>query len=281
VTHGPGYQSSMVIPYSYGMQCANEKPGKALTIEEMAEVNCTHRRDCDMVNGDALLMAGYLCHWCLPDVCSLTDQYCENIADLTNVTGLNPAKASLKCHDFPTPAPTPVPTTQVPDRSVVGVLTVEAEAETPLASLEEVVAIAAARAYDVERARVSILRSAGRRAQGTAVFEVRYRVAGATEAVPGGVTAHFDAVAAELGVVATVLDEEVELMCEGDVPCEDEENASTFPTSTLIGVVAGLAAFLGLCALVRCARMKRPQMDEVKPAQQEVKPALQEVRAAP
>lgn len=84
--------------------------------------------------------------------------------------------------------------------------------------------------------------------------------------------AHFDAVAEELGVVATVLGEEVEVMCEGDVPCEP--SAPTFPTSTLIAVVAGLAALLGLGALVRCVR-KRPQTDEVKPAPQ----ATVEVRA--
>ena len=52
-----------------------------------------------MVNGDALLMAGYLCHYCLPDICRSSGQKCVNIADLTGVTGLNPAKASLECRD--------------------------------------------------------------------------------------------------------------------------------------------------------------------------------------
>ena len=57
-------------------------------------------------------------------------------------------------------------------------------------------------------------------------------------------------------------------MCEGDVPCEPSEgDAPAFPTSTLIAIVAGLAALLGLGALVRCVR-KRPQTDEVKPAPQ-------------
>jgi len=38
---------------------------------------CPDREDCAAVNGDALLMAGYLCHPCLPNMCGL--QACENI----------------------------------------------------------------------------------------------------------------------------------------------------------------------------------------------------------
>jgi hypothetical protein len=75
VSHGPGYQSSMVIPFAYGKHCEGFAPG-----EDPGRVDlttCPDREDCAAVNGDALLMAGYLCHPCLPNMCGL--QACENI----------------------------------------------------------------------------------------------------------------------------------------------------------------------------------------------------------
>lgn len=75
VLHGPGYQSSMVIPFSYGKHCSGFDPGQE--VEGLDMTACPDRLDCDEVNGDALLMAGYLCHPCLPNMCFSSD--CENL----------------------------------------------------------------------------------------------------------------------------------------------------------------------------------------------------------
>merc|ERR1719253_1448829 len=75
VSHGPGYQSSMVIPFSYGKHCRGFAPGEDPGGLDLT--TCPDREDCAAVNGDALLMAGYLCHPCLSNMCGL--QACWNI----------------------------------------------------------------------------------------------------------------------------------------------------------------------------------------------------------
>lgn len=73
VTHGPGYQSAMVIKHSYGKNCTGFEPGE--DVEETGNLTtvdvfrCPDRTDCESVNGDAILMAGYLCHPCIPNPC--------------------------------------------------------------------------------------------------------------------------------------------------------------------------------------------------------------------
>jgi hypothetical protein len=73
VMHGPGYQNPMVIKYSYGKHCAGFSPGQdleAIGAKTLAELfMCPDRLDCNEVNGDAILMAGYLCHPCIPNPC--------------------------------------------------------------------------------------------------------------------------------------------------------------------------------------------------------------------
>merc|ERR1712054_126775 len=76
VTHGPGYQNSMVIPHSYGKNCTNLTPGAR--VNNSAAMLCPDRTDCENVNNDALLMSGYLCHPCLPNICD-ADEICINI----------------------------------------------------------------------------------------------------------------------------------------------------------------------------------------------------------
>ena len=96
VTHGPGYQNSMVIPHSYGKNCTDLTPGAP--VDKTAALLCPDRTDCDNVNNDALLMSGYLCHPCLPDICSV-DEYCVNIPykgmTCASRTPLNAAPAEI------------------------------------------------------------------------------------------------------------------------------------------------------------------------------------------
>jgi hypothetical protein len=65
----------MVIPHSYGKHCAYKSPGAA--VDNATALTCNDRLDCWNVNNDALLMSGYLCHPCLPNMCG--DDLCINI----------------------------------------------------------------------------------------------------------------------------------------------------------------------------------------------------------
>ena len=76
VTHGPGYQNTMVIPHSYGKNCSMLSPGVA--VNKSDALLCPDRTDCVNVNNDALLMSGYLCHPCLPNICD-ADEICINL----------------------------------------------------------------------------------------------------------------------------------------------------------------------------------------------------------
>merc|ERR1719387_1584679 len=76
VTHGPGYQNSMVIPHSYGKHCPGSNPGAP--VDRSVALLCPDRIDCEDVNNDALLMSGYLCHPCLPSICD-EGEVCVNL----------------------------------------------------------------------------------------------------------------------------------------------------------------------------------------------------------
>jgi hypothetical protein len=81
VTHGAGYQNPMVLKYSYGKHCDGFEPGedvekKGISWPEL--LKCPDRADCSKVNGDAILMAGYLCHPCIPNPCMYLMRSCLN-----------------------------------------------------------------------------------------------------------------------------------------------------------------------------------------------------------
>merc|ERR1711907_785770 len=69
----------MVIEYSYGKHCSGFLPGQtpeAIGLNMLDIYKCPDRTDCDYVNGDAILMAGYLCHPCIPNPCGFTGRAC-------------------------------------------------------------------------------------------------------------------------------------------------------------------------------------------------------------
>jgi hypothetical protein len=105
VTHGPGYQNSMVIPHSFGKNCSTLDPGAPVSRSEA--LLCPDRTDCENVNNDALLMSGYLCHPCLPSICDI-DEICVNIpyegmrCELPSLTSAEPSSV-------PSLAPTSIP----------------------------------------------------------------------------------------------------------------------------------------------------------------------------
>merc|ERR1719506_796599 len=80
VVHGPGYQNPMVIKYSYGKHCAGHSAGADLEASgdktQLQIYACPDRTDCSNVNGDAILMAGYYCHPCIPNPCSYKSSAC-------------------------------------------------------------------------------------------------------------------------------------------------------------------------------------------------------------
>jgi hypothetical protein len=262
VTHGPGYQSTMVVPYSYGKHCDGAEPGQGFSAENAS--SCPDRADCEDVNGDAILMAGYLCHPCIPDVCSYMhpDAYCENLP------------GGLKCHGLPTEAAA-VAGQYEADRSVVGYVVVQASGAST-EEIEQVVITAAARAYSVDESRVSIVPWQGDRRLQEGQVRVGFAVQGATSVVPGGVTAEFAAAAEELGVTAAVIGESVELQC-GDRACgaeeEEEAEAEADVTSVFgsvgfavgVGLGAGVFMFLLAAGLFRYSQMRaRNSRKEVK-----------------
>jgi len=82
VTHGAGYQNAMVIKYSYGKHCAGFLAGEDVEMKGMSRLEvlkCADRTDCPSVNGDAILMAGYLCHPCIPNPCKYKSMACMDL----------------------------------------------------------------------------------------------------------------------------------------------------------------------------------------------------------
>merc|ERR1712185_374845 len=64
----------MVVPFSYGKHCEGFAPGQPAGVDV---ASCPDREDCENVNGDAILMAGYLCHPCIPNMCGTEE--CGNL----------------------------------------------------------------------------------------------------------------------------------------------------------------------------------------------------------
>lgn len=79
VTHGPGYQNTMVVKYSYGKHCDGYLAGEDVELSLLQVFRCPDRTDCQNLNGDALLMAGYLCHPCLPNPCAFNGTTCQDL----------------------------------------------------------------------------------------------------------------------------------------------------------------------------------------------------------
>lgn len=82
VTHGAGYQNPMVIKYSYGKHCDGFEPGEDVEKKGKSHLDvleCPDRTDCSTVNGDAILMAGYLCHPCIPNPCQYLLRSCLDL----------------------------------------------------------------------------------------------------------------------------------------------------------------------------------------------------------
>jgi len=92
VTHGAGYQNAMVIKYSYGKHCSGFKPGQDVELEGLSPQDvfkCPDRNDCSKVNGDAILMAGYLCHPCIPNPCQYLLRSCLDLFTYTCKPGFS------------------------------------------------------------------------------------------------------------------------------------------------------------------------------------------------
>jgi len=116
VTHGAGYQNAMVIKYSYGKHCDGFKAGEDVEKtagKHMADVlACPDRTDCDNTNGDAILMAGYLCHACIPNPCNYLQRSCLDMLPYTCTAGfqcpsnLAQAKKEPLCKYMQKPATT-------------------------------------------------------------------------------------------------------------------------------------------------------------------------------
>jgi hypothetical protein len=101
VTHGAGYQNQMVVKYSYGKHCDGFKPGE--DVEKTGNMTqhdvfmCPDRKDCSKVNGDAILMAGYYCHPCIPNPCQYLLRVCVDLFAFTCSPG-------FQCPDDPAQA---------------------------------------------------------------------------------------------------------------------------------------------------------------------------------
>jgi hypothetical protein len=90
VSHGPGYQNPMNLYYSYGKHCEGFEPGETVEWKGLSQVEvlkCPERTDCDNLNGDAILMAGYLCHPCIPNPCAYANQICLDTLPFTCTPG--------------------------------------------------------------------------------------------------------------------------------------------------------------------------------------------------
>jgi hypothetical protein len=98
----------MVIPHSYGKHCPNSNAGAPVSPPVAGEppgnaLLCPDRTDCEDVNNDALLMSGYLCHPCLPNICG-DGEACYNIP----YEGVTCGSTALTT-DSPSSAPVAVP----------------------------------------------------------------------------------------------------------------------------------------------------------------------------
>jgi len=133
VTHGPGYQNTMVIPHSYGKNCSMLSPGAA--VNKSDALLCPDRTDCENVNNDALLMSGYLCHPCLPNICD-GDEVCTNIP----YEGVTCALPSPLTTAEPSVVPSLTPTSEpqaaaVADKAAPEVVPMESAAPTVTACI--------------------------------------------------------------------------------------------------------------------------------------------------
>lgn len=120
VTHGAGYQNAMVIKHSYGKHCDGFEPGEDVEAKgkhQLDVFNCPDRTDCSSVNGDAILMAGYLCHPCIPNPCKYILRSCLDLYKYSCTSGfecpndLAKARQRPLCGMTTTAKTTPPPTT--------------------------------------------------------------------------------------------------------------------------------------------------------------------------
>jgi hypothetical protein len=88
----------MVIPHSYGKHCSNATAGAPVNRSDA--LLCPDRTDCADVNNDALLMSGYLCHPCLPNICD-EDEVCVNLP----YEGVKCTSTTLTANDSTTTTP--------------------------------------------------------------------------------------------------------------------------------------------------------------------------------
>lgn len=57
---------------------------------------CPDRTDCETVNGDAILMAGYLCHACIPNPCKYQMRTCLDLYQFTCTPGFECPSEPMK-----------------------------------------------------------------------------------------------------------------------------------------------------------------------------------------
>jgi hypothetical protein len=89
----------MVIPHSYGKNCSTLSPGARVNKSEA--LVCPDRTDCENVNNDALLMSGYLCHPCLPNICDV-EEICINLPYKGMTCALPPPLTTVEPSSVPT-----------------------------------------------------------------------------------------------------------------------------------------------------------------------------------
>merc|ERR1719453_1854270 len=89
----------MVIKYSYGKHCAGFQAGEDVEMKGMSRLEvfkCADRTDCASVNGDAILMAGYLCHPCIPNPCKDKAMTCMDLLPYRCTSGFQCVSNSTK-----------------------------------------------------------------------------------------------------------------------------------------------------------------------------------------
>merc|ERR1711990_546705 len=80
----------MVVEHSYGKHCDGFAPGQSQSsmVKSIFEIiQCPDRTDCQNVNGDAILMAGFLCHPCIPNPCKYALRTCLDLYKYTCMPG--------------------------------------------------------------------------------------------------------------------------------------------------------------------------------------------------
>merc|ERR1719247_2331152 len=76
--------------YSYGKHCDGFQPGENVELKGKSSLEvfkCPDRTDCSQVNGDAILMAGYLCHPCIPNPCQYQQNSCLDLLPYSGQPG--------------------------------------------------------------------------------------------------------------------------------------------------------------------------------------------------